>query len=101
MNCCGALRERLEIGDHKHLAVGTRLQHLIGIRDAVEREAAGDVANDSWALHGQSQGIRNQIRKFVETFDPMHTVVLGNEDGRGKELVEVDGGHRTGQLTGS
>ena len=45
---CGVLRERLEIGDHEHLAVGTRLQCPIGVSGAVERESPGDLADDCW-----------------------------------------------------
>src|SRR5712692_5354525 len=35
----------------------------------------------------------------MEAFDPMHPVILGNEDGPRKKLVEIDGGHGPGQLT--
>ena len=67
------------------------LQHPVGVCDVVEREAAGDVADYSGALRGQGQCIRNETSELVESIDPTHTVVLGDEDGRGKELVEVDG----------
>ena len=98
MNCCG-LRERLQIGKHKHLAVGTRLHQPIGVCYAVEREAAEDIADDRRALRGQGQCVRDETGKLVESFDPTHAVVFGDEDGRGKKLVEVDGRYRAGQLT--
>ena len=54
---CGVLRERLKIGDHEHLAVGTRLQCPIGVSGAIERESPGDLADDCGALHSQGQRI--------------------------------------------
>ena len=37
-------------------------------------------------------------RKLGDTFDPMHAVVLRNENRSGKEFVEVDVRRRTGQF---
>src|SRR5438309_2140803 len=82
-----------------HPAASVGIQQPVGVCDVVEREATGDFADDRRAFRGECQGIRNQTSKLMETFDPMHTLVLGNEDGRWKELVEIDGGHGTGQLT--
>src|SRR5258708_4833531 len=97
MNCCEGLpRHRLDIRKHEHLAVRTGLQHAVGVCDVVERKATGDVADDSGALRGQGQRIRNDTSELVESLDPTHTVVLRDKDGPGKELVEVDGGHGAG-----
>jgi len=35
----------------------------------------------------------------LDPFDPSHPVVLGDEDGPGKELVKIDGWRGSGQLT--
>jgi hypothetical protein len=85
----GLSRCRLEIGKHKYLAVGIGLQRPVGVNDTVEREAASDVADDRRALRGQGQCIRDETSKLMESTDPMHSVVLGNEDGPGGKLVEV------------
>jgi hypothetical protein len=86
---CGLQRHRLDIGKHDHLTVRTGLQHPVGVCDVVEREPASDVADYGAALRGQGQCIRDETSEFVESFDPTHTVVLGDEEGPRKELVRL------------
>ena len=73
-------------------------QLAIGINDLVEREASGDFADDRRSVCGERESLRDQGRKLGDTFDPMHAVVLRNENRSGKEFVEVDVRRRTGQF---
>lgn len=81
----------LDVGKHEHFTVSPGLEHSIGVCGAVEREPASDVTDYGGLFRGQGQAIRNEAREFVEAFHPTHAVVLGDEDGARKELVQVDG----------
>jgi len=99
MNRGGLLRGMLRDWEARELCRGN--QPLAPDRHPRRgREGSGPAAAliTAGRFAAKRQGIRNETGELVESFDPTHSVVFGDKDRPSKELVEIDGGHRAGQL---